>query len=82
MSNQDSEDNMEPLELTPEQMEELNQPATKAEVLVAVSQVTQELQYVVDQFNQYIEQVLTNQKVINDRLEALEDPAKPRIYLP
>lgn len=72
----------EQIALTPEEMEALNEPATKAEVLVAVSQLAEDVQSVVNQFNNYIEQILVNQEEMVKRLEALEDPAKPRIYLP
>jgi len=41
-----------------------------------------DVQMVVDQFNEVIQKLFNNQAELDARLKELENPSKPRIYIP
>ena len=68
----------------PQTVEEidLTAPASREEVIALFQGLANDVQSVVDQFNQMFAKIIDNQKYLDDRITVLEDPAKPKIYLP
>ena len=57
-------------------------PVTRQELMEVVAGINQNVMGIVEQLNGVIQQVFDNQAVLAEKIEALEDPAKPRIIIP
>jgi hypothetical protein len=55
---------------------------TRGEIIAMMQNLSHDIQNIVDGFNAAIQQLLVNQASFDERMSVLEDPSKPRIYLP